>query len=262
MPNFDTYASLFQTGFANSQHMVLAIAFQLGVYGPLIGGLVATWMDGGRDGLLDLWRRITRWNIEGRWYITALTIAFLVGGIPVGIFALSGNFALSTMPLSYVLFVFVIQLLSSGLGEEPGWRGFLLPRLEAKFGSDRYIWLLGLIWAVWHYPFVILRNLPMMQALSLPQIIISLVFALAGMTMGQIGMTHIFVWLYHRTNSVFLMIVFHALNNLLGIWLASFLANPEQAPALGVLSALMPWAIVVILQRRLGKEQFPGALQV
>ena len=42
LPNFDTYAALFQSGFANPQHILMAIVFQLGVYGPLIGGLVAT----------------------------------------------------------------------------------------------------------------------------------------------------------------------------------------------------------------------------
>ena len=124
MPNFDTYGALFKSGFSNSQHMRLGIAFQLGVFGPLIGGLVATWMDGGREGLSDLWGRITNWRVGRYWYLSAVTIIFLIGAIPVGIFALGGGFTPSTMTLGYVLFVFVAQLLTSGLGEEPGWRGF------------------------------------------------------------------------------------------------------------------------------------------
>lgn len=51
MPNFDTYAALFESGFANTPHILLAIAFALGVYGPLLGDLVATWMDGGTAGV-------------------------------------------------------------------------------------------------------------------------------------------------------------------------------------------------------------------
>ncbi len=105
-------------------------------------------MDGGREGLSDLWDRITRWSIGGRWCLTALAISFLITAIPVGIFALTGGFTLSTISLAYVLFVFLAQLLTSGLGEKPGWRGFLLPRLEARFDGDKYIWLLGLIWAI------------------------------------------------------------------------------------------------------------------
>jgi membrane protease YdiL (CAAX protease family) len=87
-------------------------------------------MDGGREGLADLWRRITKWNIGGRWYLTVLFIAFLLTGLPVAIFAFSGGFIPSTYAISCVLFIFVAQLLTSGFGEEPGWRGFLLPRLR------------------------------------------------------------------------------------------------------------------------------------
>lgn len=94
-----------------------------------------------------------------------------------------------------------------------------------------------------------------MQNSTVPEIAITILVTLAGMTMGQIGMTHIFVWLYHRTNSIVLMIIFHALNNLFGLWLVSFLAEPQ---AVNLLIGLMPWAVVIFLQKRLGKENFPG----
>ncbi|MCJ7703741.1 MAG: hypothetical protein MUO62_19345, partial [Anaerolineales bacterium] len=96
---------------------LLAIAFSLGVYGPLIGSLAATWMDGGRGGLSDLWGRTTRWRVGWRWYLTVVTITFLLTAIPVGIFALTGSFKPSTMSLAYILLVFLAQLLSSGIGE-------------------------------------------------------------------------------------------------------------------------------------------------
>ena len=159
MPNFDTYAELFKSGFANSQHMFLSIAFQLGVYGPLIGSLLATRMDGGKEGLADLWRRISNWNVGGRWYLTVLLVTFLLTGLPVAVFALAGGFTASTYTLAYVLFVFFMQLFTSGFGEEPGWRGFLLPRLQARFNGEKSAWVLGLIWAIWHYPLVILQTM-------------------------------------------------------------------------------------------------------
>ena len=82
MPNFDTYADLFETGYPNTSHIWLVIAFQLGVYGPLIGGLVATWMDGGKEGLSDLWQRISRWKFGGRWYLAAFAIPFVITATP------------------------------------------------------------------------------------------------------------------------------------------------------------------------------------
>ena len=42
--------------------------------------------------------------------------------------------------------------LSTALGEEIGWRGFLLPRLAGRFGLFFGAMLSGVIWAVWHYP--------------------------------------------------------------------------------------------------------------
>ena len=73
--------------------------------------------------------------------------------------------------------------------------------------------------------------------------------------MALIGMTYIYAWLYNQTQSVFLSIVFHALSNLFVFWLSAFLATPGPA---GLAIALMPWAVVIIMQKRLGKDRFPG----
>ncbi|MGB7874616.1 MAG: CPBP family intramembrane glutamic endopeptidase [Anaerolineales bacterium] len=255
MPNFDTYHLLFETGFENSQHLYLSIAFFFGVYGPLIGGLVATWMDGGREALAEWWGRITRWRIGGNWYLTAILITFLVAAIPVTIFGLIGGFAPSNFPFVYILGLLFVQLLRSGFGEEPGWRGFLLPRLQALFQGDKYIWVLGLIWSIWHWPIVIARTMAMIQDATLPQMVITILVSLAGNAMAIIGETYIYVWLYNKTQSVFLSIVFHAFSNIFVTWLTSFLAEPQAA---GLAIALMPWAIVIFMQKRLGKENFPG----
>jgi membrane protease YdiL (CAAX protease family) len=255
MPNFDTYHLLFKTGFANRQHLQLSIAFFLGVYGPLVGGLVATWMDGGKEGISDLWKRITKWRVGGNWYLTVFLITFLLAAIPVILFGLIGGFTLGKLPLIYIIGLLLAQLLRSGFGEEPGWRGFLLPRLKARFEGDKYIWLLGLIWSIWHFPIVIIRTLSVMHDATMPQIIITILTSLAGNVMALIGMTHIYVWLYNKTQSVFLSILFHALSNLFIFWFTSFLAAPQSA---GLAIGLMPWAVVIYMQKRLGKDQFPG----
>ncbi len=255
MPNFDTYHILYQTGFETAQHKWLAVAFFLGVYGPLIGGFVATWMDSGRIGLLDWWNQIRKWKIDWRWYVIALSVTFLVVAIPVIVFGLLAGFAFNNLAIWYILLLLVLQLLGSGLGEEPGWRGYLLPRLKTRLDGDKYIWLLGLIWSVWHFPIVIIQTLSILQDVSGLQIVITILMSLAGNVMALIGMTYIYAWLYNKTESVFLCIVFHALSNVFVFWLSSFLVASQSA---GLAIALMPWAVVFILQKRLGKENFPG----
>jgi len=255
MPNFDTFHLLFESGFANSQHLYLSIAFFFGVYGPLIGGLVAIWMDGGKEGLAEWWGRIARWRIGGNWYLSALLITFLITAIPVTIFGLIGGFAPSNLPFVYILGLLFVQLLTSGFGEEPGWRGFLLPRLKIRFKGDKYIWVLGLIWSIWHWPIVIVRTMAMMHDVTMPQMVITVLMSLAGNAMAIIGETHIYVWMYNKTQSVFLSIVFHAFSNLFVFWLSSYLVTPD-APGLAI--ALMPWAIVIFMQKRIGKENFLG----
>ena len=51
------------------------------------------------------------------------------------------------------------------------------------------------------------------------------------------------------------MIVFHALSNTFFTWLKSYLAEPQEV---SIFMALMPWTIVGFMQKRIGKEQFPG----
>jgi membrane protease YdiL (CAAX protease family) len=157
MPNFTSYQEIFESGFQDSRHLWLGIGFQLGVFGPLIGALVATALESGREGLADLWQRMIKWRIDSRWYLRAVGLTALISGLPVLVFALLGNFSSSPYTIGYILLVLVVQFFTSGLGEEPGWRGFLLPRLKTRFAGENYVWVLGLIWAVWHYP---LRKTP------------------------------------------------------------------------------------------------------
>jgi len=159
------------------------------------------------------------------------------------------------LPFAYILGLLVVQLLRSGFGEEPGWRGFLLPRLKARFEGEKYIWVLGLIWSIWHWPIVIIRTMSMLQDVMLPQMVITIVMSLTGNVMSLIGLAFIYAWLYNKTQSVFLSMVFHALSNIFVFWLYSFLAAPQAA---GIAIALMPWVFVIFMQKRLGKENFPG----
>jgi len=166
----------------------------------------------------------------------------------------SGLFALAPFILPLLLW----QILTSGFGEEPGWRGFLLPRLQTRFGGEKYIWILGLIWAVWHYPFTAYHTISSMVDVSVRAMIIGVIFALAGNTMSIIGMTYIYVWLNNNTKSVFLAILFHAVVNVMNTIVLTSIEDFN--PLVTIITALMPWAVVLVMPKVLGKEKFPGSI--
>lgn len=208
--------------------------------------------------MAELWRRVARWRVPARWYLIVVLLAIALPVVPVGIAALAGVTQLrgvNVLGPAYAVFLTFAQILTSGLGEEPGWRGFLLARLQARSSGQKYIWTLGLAWAVWHYPVTILQTLSAMQNVTVAQAIVTILVSLAGHTMSLIGMTYLYVWLVKRTRSVFLAILLHALANVANTMVLSLVTDQQ---AITMLIALMPWVVVLVQQRALGKERFPG----
>jgi len=48
-----------------------------------------------------------------------------------------------------------LQILIIGLGEELGWRGWLLPSLTARYGLSGATLFTGIIWYIWHFPILL-----------------------------------------------------------------------------------------------------------
>ena len=123
--------------------------------GPSLAALVLTAAIAGKPGLTRLLRRVVLWRDPVGWYL------FVLLGIPaifvIGILLVPGALASFTPPASADWLVypgvlgFVGTLVIGGpLFEEPGWRGFALPRLQARWGPLASSLILGVLWAGWH----------------------------------------------------------------------------------------------------------------
>jgi membrane protease YdiL (CAAX protease family) len=113
------------------------------------------------------------------------------------------------------------------LGEEVGWRGYLLVRL-LPVGTLRAVLLTGAIWGVWHAPFILMgHNYPGHEAAGVPL-----------MVMLCIALGLLFGWLFLKSGSVFVPALGHACFNLFAIILSLVTAdfNPLLGGAAGVIS--------------------------
>jgi membrane protease YdiL (CAAX protease family) len=172
--------------------------------GPLIAALIVTGLAEGRSGMRTLLGRIVRARIGFSSYAIIFGLPILICAIAVAIMAgFSQGIALPTAAAARELperFIFI--LLFIGLGEEPGWRGFALLRLQKMHSPLIASLILAPIWALWHLP---------LMGNEFPRAIIpAFLISLFGGTLIQ-------TWLFNRSKgSVFGQMLFHATVNTVG----------------------------------------------
>jgi membrane protease YdiL (CAAX protease family) len=103
---------------------------------------------------------------------------------------------------------FTVALFAGGpLFEEPGWRGFALPRLQQRFGSLLGTVILAVLWACWHLPLYVL--VPGFNGAGTDLAGIAVPFAV--FVISTVALAIIFTWVFNNTSgSVFLAILLHA----------------------------------------------------
>jgi membrane protease YdiL (CAAX protease family) len=120
--------------------------------GPITSAFIVTAITGGAAGLREWAARLWKWRVRWHWY--AITLLGVPAALVLTGLVFSGGqvVAPSLTALALYLPFLVFQMITTGLAEEPGWRDFSLPRLQAKFGPMRAAFILGPLWALWHMP--------------------------------------------------------------------------------------------------------------
>jgi membrane protease YdiL (CAAX protease family) len=184
-----------------------------GALGPIGAGFLMMAITSGKAGVRQLLRRFLLWRVSVQWYI----FAFL--GIPglmfVGAFlvipgALT-DFRFSALLPSLLTYagLFVVQFFISPLAEEPGWRGFALPRLQKEYGPLKGTLLLGLLWAGWHFPLFLV---PGYNGAGTGLFGIALPFC--AFLVSTVAITIIITWVFNQTReSLLLVMMVHAAAN-------------------------------------------------
>jgi uncharacterized protein len=197
--------------------------------GALVPGAVALALTRRDHGSVrPLWSQMTRWRVAPRWYAAAV-------GIPIALVVaatfVSTRFGADPAEVTLLgsLAYFPMMLLLAGGPEEPGWRGYALPRLQHRLNALAATMVLGCVWALWHAPLWFIAESGY-AGMSYP--------AYFTLTVGQ---SVIYTWLFNSTGgNVLLAMIFHAAMN------AALLSMPEGAMTLWMLAAAA-WAVAAVL---------------
>jgi membrane protease YdiL (CAAX protease family) len=144
-----------------------------GLAGPAVGAVVATAFEG-HHALQRLWHRASDLQLSPLgWSVALSPLLFVALGL-IAVLLSSGNFntaglgSYSGVPQWGVIPVFLLVLVVNGFGEELGWRGYLLPRLQEAFGAWPGTILVFPIWALWHLPlFAIIESFAAMDPITI-----------------------------------------------------------------------------------------------
>lgn len=181
-------------------------------YGPSLAAVIVTVATQGWTGVRALLKRLVQWRVSWRVYLVTffvVPLAFFIGYRALGIQTEDGQTLLVFLTL--VVAIPINALISSiilaigPMGEELGWRGFLLPRLLERYGDFASSVILGLIWAFWHLPIFLFPewrgDIPILLSICI-------------YPLGTISVAYAMTKLHHwGRGSVFIAILFHGVVN-------------------------------------------------
>jgi membrane protease YdiL (CAAX protease family) len=218
--------------------------------GPLSAAFTVTALTEGREGLRRWRRRLFQFRAGAGWYALALLavpIAMVVGTLAMP----SARDALqlpSAMILAVYVPMLVLQLLTTGLAEEPGWRDFALTRLQERHHPLVATFVLGVLWAIWHLPLFLTQW-------GGPDVDVE---AVGRFVLGAMEMSFLITLVYNKgRQSVPLVMLLHCtVNNFQSVAFDAFFPGADPAwmwgPIIGL--GLLAAASIVATRGRLGYQ--------
>ncbi len=150
----------------------------LAVFAPSISALLCARLES-RVAFDDLLARFTRWRVKPLLYVGAVVGVAALALLPRYAVALLGQAPVPTVtdlvaPAGLAGLAYATLADPGPLGEELGWRGYALPRLQRRFSGLGAALILGAVWALWHVPAFFLAGLPQARIPFLPWAICTL----------------------------------------------------------------------------------------
>ena len=241
---------------ANAGLMPFKVPFILYLFlgwGFIFASVIMTGLTLGKDGVVALLKRYLQWRVGWQWYLAAFflapTLIVLAVYINAALVGVPPDFSTvmahkifgesAYLPL-FILPFFLVDLISNG--EEIGWRGYVLPRLQAKYSALTSTLILGIIWGFWHLP----KYLSHWNTVSF-----------AWFMVHTMAYAVILTWLYNNTKgSLLLVAISHASSNTAGVFMP--MANTVSSENMGayIIFVLLEVITAVMIITVTGIERF------
>jgi membrane protease YdiL (CAAX protease family) len=155
--SWTAWVTLFERHFSHLAELGLWL-YLAAVLAPHGSAVVITAVERGRAGMRAFYGLVFR-QVPFRWAIVAISvppIVYLTRDVIAIAFHLPHGSFFHHPPRT--LGTLILGQLAVALGEEPGWRGFALPRLIERFGPNVATLILGIAWAFWHLPLFVIAG--------------------------------------------------------------------------------------------------------
>lgn len=222
-------------------------------WGFIFASIIMTGLTLGKNGVVALLKRYVQWRVGWQWYLAAFLLApslivlavyinAALVGVPPDFSTVMAHkiFGASAYLPLFILPFFLVDLISNG--EEMGWRGYVLPRLQAKYSALTSTLILGVIWGFWHLP----KYLSHWNTVSF-----------AWFMVHTMAYAVILTWLYNNTKgSLLLVAISHASSNTAGVFMP--MANTVSSENMGayIIFVLLEVITAVMIIIVTGPERF------
>lgn len=215
-------------------------------YGFVVAAVVMTGILDGRAGIRALLRQFLVWRVGLLWYGVVLLGPFAVDLVAVALYAAGGGvpdfrhpYALQIVGPSFDLWAVLPVFFLVGVftnGEEIGWRGFALPRLQARHSALVASLVIGIVWALWHIPKFLTAGSAQNYSFSL-------------YVVDTVAKAVLFTWVYNSTRSSLLTVtLLHAAMNTSAVFLPILpVAGGDVRPVLISMGLHCVVAVVVVV---------------
>jgi membrane protease YdiL (CAAX protease family) len=212
----------------------------LGTFGPFFAAVTMVSRRSGFRGLAEFIGQAFRWRVGIQWYAAALLAPALIRIVVLFVHVLKGgtvpDLSDATRWVAVPSTFFLVLLIGGPTGEEFGWRGYLLQRVQSVTGVLWASLLIGVISTLWHLP---LFWIPGTAQSHLP-------FALFAVR--TVALSIISTWLYNGTRrSLLFVLLFHASLNTWPNTVYILEAQGTIGPYLSTTIIYAGWAVQLVV---------------